>query len=204
MERLLRMLIYATYPLLLLSILCFGNAIGFGSAFIANFVIVNRANETIVVTPVGTIDQEGHKALLPITVSAVVNLPALRRAAFRLAPGESVTINYDSDDINFSEIVVEDLRAGVYQATVDAHPTTNQFHGPLNHEYIVGNLTSLESVLPNVRDAALTASQSSNRARLLYFVLLGSWVAYGILTLLLRGISVRRTLPVRTQASQST
>ena len=195
MQRFLRTLVYATYPFLFWSVLLVFNGIGFGRAFIADFTIANHTNQTIVVTPVGTIDREGHRALLPITISPSVNLPALRSKAFRLAPGELVTISYDMDDIKFSEIVVEDQQFQLYQFIVDPNPTANQFHG-LEQDYVIENLTHLEPADPDVRNAALTAQSSSRRIGSFYTILLGSLVAYLLFNLALRACPAQGTSPV--------
>src|SRR4051812_11394635 len=97
---------YVIYSFLGLSMLIW-SALGFGAIFITDFVVENRTKKVILVTPVGTVGAEGIKAPLPVKLLAFPPLPALRCGTYRLVPGESVRIQYDMDDINFSEIVVE-------------------------------------------------------------------------------------------------
>lgn len=186
MERLLRFLIYTTYPFLAISILFVVSGLGFGVAFIAQFTIENRTGETISVTPVGTVGREGRKAPLPVTMFSIANLPALQRGPFPLTPGTAVTINYDMDDINFSEIVVENGQARMLQIVTDPYSTTNQYHGPRQTRYVIDDLADLSDVTPEVGEAAKSAMKVASAVRIFYAVMFGSWFAYGILRFALR------------------
>jgi hypothetical protein len=184
-KRFLRLLIYGTYPFLALSGL-FLAGMGFGAGFGADFTVENRTGDSIVVTPVGTVGQKGHKAPLPVVLLTVPPLPALQAGCFGLPPGEVVTIRYDMDDINFSEIVVEDEPGRRFQLVTDPNPTTNQYHGPLQRQYVIDNLSRLDEVTPAVHGAAEAAHRQWALAAVLYLLLFGPWLAYAILTLILR------------------
>jgi hypothetical protein len=185
MTRLLRLLIYATYPFLALSCLLLAGMM-FGAAFVTDFTVVNCTSGRIAVTPVGTVGREGHKAPLPVKMLSFPSLPALRAGGFPLAPGEAITIHYDMDDINFSEIVVDDERKHQHQLITDPDPTANQYHGPLRRRYVIDDLSRLGPVSPAVGRAAEAADRQWAMATLLFLILLGPWLIYGVLTWLLR------------------
>lgn len=186
MSGLLRLLQFLTYPFLALSMLILSNGFGFGAAFIADFTIANQTSRVITVIPIGTVGIEGRRYPLPITISSYLNLPALGGRALRLMPGEEVAISYDMDDINFSEIVVKDDRAKVVQLITDPQPTTRQYHGPTQQRYIVDDLARLQAPPATVLNAAQQAVNSNRGTYLLYGLLIGPWLAFGVLALALR------------------
>lgn len=139
MKLALRILLWLTYPFLALSMLLIAG-MGFGAAFIADFIIENRTTQTVSVTPIGTVGKEGTKWPLPTMMFKFPPLSALRAGGFSLAPGESITVLYDMDDINFSEIVVEDGQSQQYQLVVNPNPTTNQYHAPRQRRFVIDDL----------------------------------------------------------------
>jgi hypothetical protein len=157
----------------------------FSAAFVTDFTIENRTAVALTVSPVGTIGKEGHKAPLPIKLFALFPLPAPRVGDFRLEPGESITICYDTDDINFSEIVVRDDEGHWHQLVTDPNPTVRQYHGPAKRHFIIDDLASLGEVPPSVRRAAEAGSQWG---MLVAFVVLlvGPWLLYYFAGLILR------------------
>ncbi|HPU33641.1 MAG TPA: hypothetical protein PK184_13175 [Phycisphaerae bacterium] len=157
----------------------------FGIAFVADFTVENRTGHSICVTPVGTIGLEGRsvgkegvKAPLPTVLFTLLPLPAGKAGGFRLAPGESVTILYDMDDINFSEIVVEDGQSRQYQLVVNPNPATNQYHAPRQRHFVIDDLTRLAQVAPDVSVAARRAQGYQSRALIMDALLIGPWLAY--------------------------
>jgi len=198
-RRLLRILTFATYPFLGLSLLMF-MGMGFGAAFVTDFTIENRTDTTIVVTPVGTFGA-GKRAPLPVKMLAFPPLPALRGGGYRLAPGESVTVQYDMDDINFSEIVVVAEPGRTLQLVTDPAPTANQYHGPLQRHYVIGDLALLEPAPPPVLEAARAADRQWVVACVMSSLLFGPWLVYAVLTRLSRRWERRKT-PNRSMASE--
>lgn len=193
MKLALRILLWVTYPFLVLSSLLMVGTL-FTLAFVVSFSIENRTAQTIAVTPVGTAGEEGRKWPLPTVVSSILPLPAGRAGGFRLAPGESVTILYDMDDINFSEIVVEDQHGGRHQLVVDPQPTTNQYHAPSERRFVIDDLKSLSPVDPGVSVAAGRAQGHDRYAIILNVLLIAPWAAYAGLRLTLARL---RTGPAR-------
>jgi len=183
-RRLLRLLTLATYPFLGLSLLMF-MGMGFGAAFVTDFTIENRTDTTIVVTPVGTFGA-GNRAPLPVKMLAFPPLPALWGGGYRLAAGESVTVQYDMDDINFSEIVVVAEPGRTLQLVTDPTPTVNQYHGPLQRHYVIGDLSLLEPAPPHVLEAARAADRQWVVACVTSSLLFAPWLVYAVLARLSR------------------
>jgi hypothetical protein len=190
-EKLLRLLTYATFPLLGLSLLLFAGMM-FGAAFVTDFVVINRTNAPIVVTPVGTVGKQGRKSPLPVKMARLLPLPALSSGGYRLAPGQSVTISYDMDDINFSEILVEAAPGQSLQLVTDPHPTSNQYHGPMQRQYVIDDLAQLDQATSPVRAAAEAADRQWIAACVVLSLLFGPWLAYTILMWLSAGRRNRR------------
>jgi len=156
---------------------------GFGAAFVTEFTVENRTDVAIVVTPVGTVGSPGAKSPLPVKLLAVFPLPALRCGGYRLAPGASVTIKYDMDDINFSEIVVE-TPGRTLQLVTDPNPTSRQYHGPLKRHYEIDDLSQLAEVSLPVQAAGQAANRQLRVALIEYSLLIGPWLVYGSMALL--------------------
>lgn len=182
MLRVIRFLIIVTYPFLGLSLLLLMGQL-FGQAFTATFTISNQTGQTLIVTPVGTVGAAGYRRPLP-TVMSMVPLPAPRAGGFRLEPQQSVAIYYDMDDINFSEIVVEDESGRLLQMIVDPNPTTNQYHGPTSARYAITNLADLSPAPPAIVQATLAANQRWKVLMIYLLFLAGPWCVYGALRLI--------------------
>ncbi len=159
---------------------------GFGAAFVTDFTVENRTGVAIVVTPVGTVGTAGSRAPLPVKMLAFPPLPALRSGGYRLAPGESVTIQYDMDDINFSEIVVTAEPGRTLQLVTDPAPTANQYHGPKQRHYVVDDLAQLEPAPLPVQEAAQATDRQWVVACVVFSLLFGPWLVYAIIAWLSR------------------
>ena len=180
MRSALRVLLWLTYPFLVLSSVLIGGTL-FRTAFIADFTIENRTGQAITVTPVGTVGKEGKRAPLPTVMGASLSLPAIRAGGFPLAPGRSLALLYDMDDINFSEIVIEDGQGRRYQFIVNPEPTTNQYHAPRERQFVIGDLQRLGRVEPGVAEAAQQAQGIQWGALIMNALLIAPWLVYGAL-----------------------
>lgn len=178
MARLLRLVKYAIYPFLGLSVL-FASGLMFTAAFTASFTIENRTDAVLVATPVGAAGPEGDRLPLPVVLSEWLPLPAFRAGDYRLLPKKSVTIYYDMDDINLSEILVETERGRALELVTDPKPTANQYHGPLQSRYIIDDLSQLEPASLPIQVAAHAAGSQWAVAGVMYSLLLGPWLVYG-------------------------
>lgn len=81
---------------------------GFNLAFQASFTVTNGLSVPVEITPIGIPHGRHERALLPMmlpTIPLTISNP--QRCRFAIGPGESRTLHYDMDDINFTEILVE-------------------------------------------------------------------------------------------------
>lgn len=169
-----------------------------GAAFVTSFRIENKTAETIYVTPIGTIGREGYKRPLPVKLLPFPAVPAFRAGDFQLLPGENVKIYYDWDDINFSEIMVEDKHGRQFQQVTDQAPTANQYHSPRQEAYAIESLATLEQALPTVAAAALQARRSWIGATVEWAILICPWIAYYFLKRILGRLEKVKLVPAGT------
>ena len=123
-------------------------------AFQYEFEVVNQSGEAVAVTPIGSVGPSGARYVLPQYSRRSPALPALWRADFELAPGESIKVIYDWDDINFSEILVQTTSGHSRQLVVDPRPTESQYHAPSAERYVIPPLAELPAATPSVIHAA--------------------------------------------------
>jgi hypothetical protein len=109
---------------------------------------------------------------------SILPLPAFRAGGFALADGDAVTIRYDMDDINFSEIIVTDDRNRQLQLITDPTPTTNQYHRPLQQSYVVGRPDELAPATPDVLAAAKRAQRGRPGSVVINTLLFAPWLLY--------------------------
>jgi len=143
----------------------------FRVAFLTSITIENAMDQSVEVTPVGTIGPKGTRSPLPVCQGRVNPLPAAKRGGFRLQPGEMAEITYDFDDINFSEIVVENAAGVIGQFVVDLTPTARQYHPPATKHFLIQQ-DKLVPVPRRVASAAVAAQQPFRPSILLSSILL--------------------------------
>ena len=170
---LLRVSLVIAYTFLGLSCLMF-MGMSFGAAFLATFTVENGLEEPIYVTPVGTVGPNGARHPLPVSHYFVVAIPSTIRGGFELQPNETVSITYDMDDINFSEIVVEKVSGPIGQLIANPNPTSNQYHAPTTKHFVVQQ-GSLVPVPASVLNAATRGRQRSHAAAVLLSLLVVPW-----------------------------
>jgi hypothetical protein len=187
MRRVLRWLLVLNGVLLPLScipaLLLFNSVNTMELAFITAFTVENRSPAPIYVTPIGTVGREGRKWPLPLVIWQAPWVPASQRAHFLVPNGQSITLNYDWDDINFSELVVEEEGRGLQQLVVNPNPTANQYTIPPTTHFVIGAGERLGPVDPKVREAYETARHptrwllilAGTTAPLISFILLRRW-----------------------------
>lgn len=191
MKRLLRTLVFLMYPLMGLSALLI-LGLCFSTVFAVAFTVENRSGETIIVTPVGTIGKEGRRTALPVVVGRHVPIPAAQTGGFRLENGASVEIVYDCDDINFSEIVVEDQRGRFCQLVTDPNPTENQYHPPTLARYTINDLAQMPPANADVREACMSAARHGGMVPFVILVIIaGPWLVFGLLRIALAAVDGR-------------
>lgn len=128
-------------------------------AFITGFTVENRTAATIHVTPIGTVGPAGDRHPLPLAVWKAPWVPASRLGRFPVRSGETITLYYDWDDINFSELVVEADEGEPRQLVVNPEPTANQYTVPRVTDFVIDDVGRLGAVDPRVREAHAAAQQ---------------------------------------------
>jgi hypothetical protein len=179
-RRVLRIAQFATYPFVFISIVALAGT-PMLAAFIIDITIVNETDQRIVVTPVGTIGEKGRRSPLPVFRREFPPIQSTQRGGFGIEPGDSTTIFYDWDDINFSEIVVRNEQEDVRQLVVDPNPTTRQYHSPEKKEFVIDDFKALAPVPVPVLDAADIAQTPTIRPWILVGVIVVPWLVLAVL-----------------------
>jgi len=183
MRRLLRWLLFLTYPFLICSGLMCGG-LGFGIAFSDDFTVENRTGQTLLITPVAS-GEGGRRFPLPVTLAVFLPLRTPRCGGYRLPPGEALTLVYDSDDAIFSEIVAEDEQGHFYERTVGSRLTGARWQGPTQRHYVFEHLEELATPGPAVHKAVQQAQEVAYRILILPGLLVAPWLAHWGLSWLL-------------------
>lgn len=174
---LIRIATWMTYPFLALSCLVlFG--LSFGMIFITEFSIENRTDELLLVTPVGTVGKQGLRRPLPILLKVPLPIRAAKSGGFVIASTETTTLWYDMDDINFSEIVVQNSEGQQRQIVVNPKPTERQYHAPKQRHYVIDNFEKLSEVPVNIREAATAAQVPINYPYIILTLIIVPWFVY--------------------------
>ncbi|MBS0264172.1 MAG: hypothetical protein JSS02_19705 [Planctomycetes bacterium] len=184
MLRIYKVLLWGTYPFLLLSGLLWAGCV-FAGGFIVTVAIHNSSAETLRVTPIGTVGNPGFKTTLPLVSGRFPYLPASQVSQLSIAPGDTLTLHYDFDDINFSEIVVHDERGGLSLLVVDPQPTVNQYHAPAQREFDI-DPAELTSDIPASLVAVIRGTAPAQNSHWsLYAILIGPWILCSVLAILI-------------------
>jgi hypothetical protein len=146
-----------TSPLLALSSLILINSINpMQLMFLYTFDVTNQSEETLWITPVGTVGRRGDRHVLPQFINEFPAFDAIREGGYRLGPGKTRQIIYDWDDINFSEIAIMNEPGQWRQLVVDANPTEGQYRPPREDSYVIESFQSLSPIDERVLTAATT------------------------------------------------
>ena len=147
-----------SYILLAFSFMTFLGQMG-TTPFMFEFTVENSTDEVLIITPVGTAGRENGKYPLPIHDWNIFPMVSSKRGGYDLNPGEKITLFYDSDDINFSEIVAENSQGEFRQLVVMKNPEKNHYRVPSEHKFVIKNFDSLEPVPVHVKEAVGWAEQ---------------------------------------------
>ena len=159
-------------------------------AFITDCSVTNATNDFLSVTPVGTVGSDGQRTLLPLYCTSFPFFVKSKRGDFQIAPNETFRFDYDMDDVNFSEIVVENSAGEIRQIVVNSNPTQNQYMVPSETDFIIDDFNVLATVPGNVKTVAV-AGQQSGRMWLVYII---SVILLGIECLRIR-VATRKREP---------
>jgi len=130
-------------------------------AFITNCSVTNSTAATLLISPIGTIGSEGKRTPLTLYRTSFPFFIKSKHKDFEVAPGETFRFDYDMDDINFSEIVVENPAGGMRQIVVNPNPTSNQYVVPDVTDFTIEDFNTLLPVAPNVKTVATSTTPTS-------------------------------------------
>jgi hypothetical protein len=113
--------------------------------FLTKFTVVNETHADIWVTPIGVIGQEGRRVTLRYSLLKRLSIPGTKDRGFHIAAGSSREFVYDSDDIQFCEILVHTADGVMRVMPTGLHPTEGQYRTPEQDRFVVRDLAGLES-----------------------------------------------------------
>ena len=142
--------------------------------------ITNSTQHTISVTPIGTVGVKGYRDPLHQVHRKPPEFDYKEQGGYEVLPDSTVELWYDWDDINFSEIVVEDHLGNLSQFVVDPNPTQNQYHPPSTNTFTITDTSPLVPVTPDVM-AAFTRAQKPNLIPLELYGWLLPWLTFPLL-----------------------
>ncbi len=148
------------------------------AAFKVEFTVENHLDEEIHVLPVGVVDREGTRAVLPVLHSSPLYLPRLWNREFRIPAGGSQEVSYDYDDIQISELVVR-RASGAMMYVVDPDPIKGQFYPPASRSFGIDTVSlvpvSLGVAAVHKREPLLSANYLIACALLAPAIAVGWW-----------------------------
>ena len=122
--------------------------------------VTNETNEALSVTPIGTIGPEGDRTTLPLYRTSFPYFVKSKVGDFQIAPNETFRFDYDMDDVNFSEIVVENSNGDMRQIVANPNPAQNQNTVPEKTDFTIEDFAALSSVTEKVEIASASRRQS--------------------------------------------
>lgn len=111
--------------------------------FLTPFEVMNATGQDIYVTPIGAIGPHGRRSTLPLSVSERFYFLTQQRSEFLLPSHSSRKFVYDTDDIQFSEILCR-TQGGPHQViSTGLHPTEHQYRAPQQRRFEISDFASL-------------------------------------------------------------
>lgn len=148
--------------------------------FITDFHITNATQHSIKTTPIGTVGSQGARYPLHQIHRKQPTFDDKTRGGFEVLPNATVELFYDWDDINFSEIVIEDHTGQLSQLVVDPAPTRNQYHPPATNTFTITDASPLVSVPPDVMTAYHEA-QKPYHLPIRFYLFFLPWITFPFL-----------------------
>ncbi len=173
--RSLRLAAFATAPLVLISLLFWFSALNpMTRAFADALDVVNDTEELIEVTPIGS-NRRGRTTLTQLSTGRLA-LPVLR-SAHSIPPRSSVTITYDGDDDEASDLVIQGPTGSPRWLALAEYPTGSPRQQAANPRLVIKSL----SALPSAPDALLDVARAAGREK---YWLLGAHFGFVVPVLL--------------------
>ena len=163
-------------------------------AFQTTITITNKSGKDLTVSPVGLAEGSGRLYPLPIFVSAAPALPAIRQGRFKVNDGETLSLNYDWDDILFTSVVIE--ADGLPPRELIIEPSAKAEDCCYVPKTVNPTITDLDQ-LGKARPEALRAASEHSwnvRGLVLWLPLLGPILFGAGLIMLLTGIGQRKRI----------
>lgn len=154
-------------------------------AFVTSIHVTNATDEPLRVTPIGASGRQAVRSSLPIYVSASPAWRSNQRGGFAVAPGDTITLQYDWDDINLAEIVVQRTDGSIAQLVADPAPQQNRYRQPNPNRFTISDFSALHPVPPDIRTGFDAAQRSFSMEPWLVLFLL-PWITFTILFILHR------------------
>jgi len=149
--------------------------------FLVEFRVINESDETVYITPVGTMRTlQKQRYVLSRASPRLPGTPALRQGDIRLDPGESVRIIYDDEDIAASEIAVRNAR-GEYRQLVISDRQKRLTLDEETPEYTIRSFDRLAKIAPEVLAVAKEAGRSNRRV----WIWMALWIVPGFIPIAL-------------------
>lgn len=163
------------------SFLLFAGQLGTIS-YLKEFSILNSTDENLIVTPVGTVQNSERKAALPIHEWKIIPVYSSKTGMYELFPGEKLTLLYDSDDIQLSEIVVYSINGGASrQLDVKRNAAGKKQSLKDKDVVVIESFDSLGDVSEPVRNASIEAMQDFDIQFHLNCIMIFPLVSLGLL-----------------------
>jgi|JI10StandDraft_1071094.scaffolds.fasta_scaffold253618_3 hypothetical protein len=169
-KRLLRVAGFVLLPLFCLTCLFTCSVVNpMGLAFLTSFEVVNSTDEDLVVTPIGARGQDGRRGTLPISSSSRFYLMSSQRGDFHLPARSTLSLAYDWDDVQFTEIVCRRRDGSHVVVLTGLHPTQGQYRQPPTKRFEILDLAAL----PPATEVQLAAVRSPGSRLPLIYLLAG-------------------------------
>ena len=144
-KRLLRVAGFILLPLFCVTCLFTCSLVNpMGLAFLTSFEVVNSTHEDLVITPIGARGKDGTRGTLPISSSSRLYLMSTQRSGFPLPAGSALSLTYDWDDVQFSEIVCRRRDGSHLILPTGLHPTKGQYRQPPTKRFEISDLAALQ------------------------------------------------------------
>lgn len=175
--RLLVMLIAVSLPLIPLNCVTLIGLLGDRIApmvfvFPASFTVVNKLPEDIRITPIAVYGTENRRRVMPhyTVLDSGKQVLAAKRRDLLIPAGQSVTMCYDSGDMQLSEILIRTQGWNKILA-VETLPSEDRVRPPGSDQFVIDNATDL---LPASQDMLRVPDpMQQGSLRLVIMVLLG-------------------------------